>query len=335
MNELVSVIIPVYNTSLYIEKCIDSVFSQTLKNIEVIAVNDGSKDDSLTILHKLKTKYPSMKIIDKKNTGVSDTRNVGIKASTGSYILFVDSDDYIEKDMIEIMLEKAIETKADIVRCNANIFNVSGGITHENLAYFSNKLFSTKDDVIYKRFFTDIDALNCYTPLLLINKKVIVNFDTSLVFIEDIDFYLRLFLNSSSVYFLDMNLYNYQYNTNSSSKKISNVENNIESAIRTVKKLSDTINNNAIKIDECSYNNRYFKLIMQKLELLPKYGKIKNIYEVFNNEIINDYFMSIELSNISKVKKIQLYLIKHNKYKLFYLFTKLKLKLRKYVKHEK
>lgn len=329
MNDLVSVIIPVYNASLYVEKCIDSVFSQTFKNIEVIAVNDGSKDTSLTILYKLKTKYPNMKIIDKENTGVSDTRNVGIKAATGNYILFVDSDDYIEDNMIEVMLKKARETKADVVRCNANIFNVSGGITHENLTYFSNKLFSTKDDVIYKRFFTDTDALNCYTPLLLINKKSVVSFDTSLVFIEDIDFYLRLFLNSSSIYFLDMNLYNYQYNTNSSSKKISNVGNNIESAIRTVKKLSNTINNFAIKIDECSYNNRYFKLIMQKLELLVKYGKFKDVIAVFNNDIIKNYFMFIKLSKISIVKKVQLYLINHKCYRLFYLFTKLKLNLRK------
>lgn len=329
MNDLVSVIIPVYNSSLYVEKCISSIFSQKFKNIEVIAVNDGSNDNSLAILYKLRTKYPSLKIIDKKNTGVSDTRNVGIKAATGNYILFVDSDDYIEDNMIEVMLKKANETKAEIIRCNANIFNARGEITHEDLTYFSNKLFSTKEIVIYKRFFTDTDALNCYTPLLLINKKSIVNFDTSLVFIEDIDFYLRLFLNSNSIYFLDMNLYNYRYNINSSSKKISNVKNNIESVIRAVNKLSDTINIAAINVDKYSYNNRYFKLIMQKLELLVKYGKFEDLDDVFNNDIIKNYFVFVKLSKLNVVKKIQLYLIKHNKYKLFYLFTKLKLKLRK------
>ena len=125
------------------------------------------------------------------------------------------------------------------------------------------------------------------------------------------------------------NLYNYRYNSNSSSKNITNVEYNIESVIKIAQKLKERINNTSIKVNDCKFNSRYFKLIMQKLELLTKYGKIKNIYEVFNNEIITDYFMSIELSNISKAKKIQLYLIKHNKYKLFYLFTKLKLKLRK------
>lgn len=325
----VSIIIPVYNTSKYLEECINSIYSQTFKNLEVIAINDGSTDDSLNILNRLKEKYSELIIINKKNTGVSDTRNIGIKMSSGDFIMFVDSDDYIEKDMIEIMLEKAIETKADIVRCNANLFNISGTITHENFTSFSNKLFSTKDVIIYERFFSDKDALNCYTPLLLINKKVIVNFDTSLAFLEDMDFYLKLFLNLSSIYFIDKNLYNYRYNSNSSSKNITNVEYNIESVIKIAQKLKERINNTTININDCDFNNRYFKLIMQKLELLTKYGKIKNIYEVFNNEIINNYFMSIELTNISKAKKIQLYLIKHNKYKLFYLFTKLKLKLRK------
>ena len=325
----VTIIIPVYNTSFFLEECINSIYSQTFKNLEVIAINDGSTDDSLNVLNKLKEKYSELRIINKNNTGVSDTRNVGIEVSSGDFIMFVDSDDYIEKDMVEIMLEKAIETKADIVRCNANLFNISGAISHENLTFFSNKLFSTKDDIIYKRFFSDEDALNCYTPLLLINKKVIVNFDTSLAFLEDMDFYLKLFLNSSSIYFIDKNLYNYRYNSNSSSKNISNVEYNIESVIKIAQKLKEKINNTKIKINDCSFNNRYFKLIMQKVELLTKHGKIKDICELLSNEVINNYFTSIKLSNISKAKKIQIYLIKHNHYRLFYLFTKLKLILRK------
>ena len=105
-----SIIIPVYNVEKYIKKCLDSVFSQTYKDYEVIVVNDGTKDNSMNIV-----KEYDVKTINQKNQGLSEARNVGLKNAKGEYILFLDSDDYIEKDLLK-ELDKSISNKPDVVR---------------------------------------------------------------------------------------------------------------------------------------------------------------------------------------------------------------------------
>lgn len=105
-----SIIIPVYNVEKYIKKCLDSVFAQTEKDYEVIVVNDGTKDNSMDIV-----KNYDVKIVNQKNQGLSEARNTGLKNAKGEYILFLDSDDYIEKDLLK-ELNKSIKNKPDLVR---------------------------------------------------------------------------------------------------------------------------------------------------------------------------------------------------------------------------
>ncbi len=111
----VSVIVPVYNVYEYIDKCLDSLVHQTLKDMEIIVVNDGSPDDSESIIKKYEKKYKSIKYVVKKNGGLSDARNFGLKYATGKYISFVDSDDYLELDGLEKMYNKAKEKDYDMV----------------------------------------------------------------------------------------------------------------------------------------------------------------------------------------------------------------------------
>ena len=105
-----SIIIPVYNVEQYIKKCLDSVINQTYKNYEVIVVNDGTKDNSMDIV-----KNYDVKIINQKNAGLSAARNTGVKHASGEYIVFLDSDDYIEKDLLD-KLNKSSKNKPDIIR---------------------------------------------------------------------------------------------------------------------------------------------------------------------------------------------------------------------------
>ena len=115
----VSIIIPVYNVEKYIKKCLDSLVNQTLEDIEIIVVNDGSPDNSQKIIDKYVKKYPDkVKSYIKENGGQGSARNYGVKCATGEYIGFVDSDDYVDKNMYKIMYEKAKETESDIVCCN-------------------------------------------------------------------------------------------------------------------------------------------------------------------------------------------------------------------------
>ena len=99
----VSVIIPVFNVEKYLEECLESILAQTLKEIEIICVNDGSVDNSLSILKEYEKKYPQIKVLkNKTNMGQGYTRNIGIKEASGLYIGFVDSDDYVSKTMSSI-----------------------------------------------------------------------------------------------------------------------------------------------------------------------------------------------------------------------------------------
>lgn len=114
----VSVIVPVYNVEAYLRKCLDSLVEQTLKEIEIIVVNDGTKDNSLFIMEEYAEKYSNVRIYSKENGGLSDARNFGLQYVTGEYIGFVDSDDYVEKNMYELLYKKAKEENSDIVECN-------------------------------------------------------------------------------------------------------------------------------------------------------------------------------------------------------------------------
>lgn len=115
----VSVIVPIYNVEKYLEKCINSLLSQTLEDIQIILVNDGSKDNSGNIAKEYEKNNKDRVIyVEKENGGLSDARNYGLKYATGDFIAFLDSDDYIEKDAYEEMYNKAIEENADYVECD-------------------------------------------------------------------------------------------------------------------------------------------------------------------------------------------------------------------------
>ena len=138
----VSVIVPVYNVEKYLNKCLNSLVIQTLKGIEIIVVNDGSPDNSQEIIDKYSQKYKNIKAYRKTNGGLSDARNFGIKHATGEYIAFIDSDDYIDKRMLEKMYYKAKNNNLDIVVCNSvNIYDNNTSLEiKSNLKYSNNPI---------------------------------------------------------------------------------------------------------------------------------------------------------------------------------------------------
>lgn len=116
---LLSIIVPVYNTAKYLEKCLDSIVNQTLKDIEIIVINDGSKDQSDKILEKYEKMYPEiLRVIRQTNHGIGYTRNQGIQAAKGKYITFIDSDDAIEPEYCEKMCQKAEAEQLDFTVCD-------------------------------------------------------------------------------------------------------------------------------------------------------------------------------------------------------------------------
>ena len=132
MNSLVSVIVPVYNVEKYLDKCIKSILNQKYRNIEIILVDDGSTDSSGSICDSYAKKDDRIKVIHKKNGGLSSARNTGIDEAKGEYIGFVDSDDYIDEDMYETMVKKLIDNNSDIVICSKVIEYSNGKILKNN-----------------------------------------------------------------------------------------------------------------------------------------------------------------------------------------------------------
>ena len=114
----VSILVPCYNVEKYIRKCMDSVVNQTLKEIEVICINDGSNDNTLAILKEYAQKDNRIVIVDKSNSGYGDSMNQGLKKATGEYIGIVESDDFVEPDMFEKLYQLAINYQTDIVKSN-------------------------------------------------------------------------------------------------------------------------------------------------------------------------------------------------------------------------
>lgn len=192
----VSIIVPVYNVENYLAKCLTSLINQTLQNIEIIIVNDGSKDGSEKIIQEYAQKFPNkLKAYQKENGGLSDARNFGIDRAEGDYIGFVDSDDYVKKTMFEEMLYLAEKHNAEMVICNIQKVDESGNVTQKltqipnmpekinlenhfsvfsDLSYFAcNKLFK-KELFAHKRFkkgihFEDIQLI----PQLLLTCRTL------------------------------------------------------------------------------------------------------------------------------------------------------------------
>jgi glycosyltransferase involved in cell wall biosynthesis len=169
--DLITVVIPIYNVEKYLSVCLDSVINQTYSNLEIICINDGSTDESLEICLKYKEKHSRIKIINKFNGGLSSARNMGIKSSKGSFITFVDSDDYVEPTYIEELYNSIKTNGTEISVCNRfKVTNNSKFIHFSNLEnnVLSNELtiksilrgevmdFSVCDKMFSIRLFKDV-----------------------------------------------------------------------------------------------------------------------------------------------------------------------------------
>ncbi|WP_267404411.1 MULTISPECIES: glycosyltransferase family 2 protein [unclassified Chryseobacterium] len=153
----VSIIVPVYNVENYLAKCLDSLLNQTHQNIEILVVNDGSKDNSEQIIQEYAQKYPEkIKPFNKENGGLSDARNFGIDRATGDYLGFVDSDDYVTPTMFEEMVNLAEKHHSKMVICNIQKVDQNGNITQKLMQIPNmpekidlNKNFSVFSDLSY------------------------------------------------------------------------------------------------------------------------------------------------------------------------------------------
>ncbi len=204
-NILVSVIVPIYNVEKYLKRCIDSILNQTYKNIEIILVNDGSKDGSLNICNEYLSKDSRIKLINQKNKGPSGAKNSGLNLIKGKYIVFVDSDDYISKDYIKKLLTSAIKFNADIVECNYFRVDENNEFLEKTDIGFYDCSEQTK---ILKSFLENINFKNVvwnkiYKKEIIGNIKFTEKYKTS----EDFEFLSNIYLKKQK----KVNIQDYLY----------------------------------------------------------------------------------------------------------------------------
>lgn len=209
MNPLVSIVVPVYNAEKHLKKAIESVLHQTYSEFELLLVNDGSKDNSLEICNKYAIYDNRIKVITQENKGAGAARNTGIKNAKGKYLMFMDSDDFYESEIVEELVAKIEETKKDIAICAYRIVSDKGesitkiGLT-ESLS--GNSMFQQIEYLAKKRLLNLL--WNKIFRLDIIRKHSIL-IDESLIVGEDLRFVLQYFDKCTSIAFVDKPLYNY------------------------------------------------------------------------------------------------------------------------------
>ena len=151
--ELVSVIVPVYNMEQYLEKCIDSIINQTYKNLEIILIDDGSEDSSGQICDRYAARDKRIKVIHQENHGLAASRNIGISVSSGEFIMFVDSDDYIDAETVQLLYEQSKKYCADISICGFKYTDKNGKIWDSEPVTINEGIVSKRD--FWEHFYSD------------------------------------------------------------------------------------------------------------------------------------------------------------------------------------
>lgn len=211
---MISVVVPVYNVEKYLERCIESISEQTCKDIEIILVDDGSTDNSGRIIDEWSGKDSRIVAVHQKNRGLSGARNAGMERATGEYILFVDGDDFVEREYVSGLLERAGKTDADIVFCNYRFVNEAGKEINNNnhSSYCSEKihngteLLELFEDKSFRTFF-DV----CWNKLYRKELFAGIRFPEGVSVIEDISIMPLIYHRAKRISFVDDVLYNYVY----------------------------------------------------------------------------------------------------------------------------
>ena len=256
-NELVSVILPIYNVELYLKECIESVIGQSYKNLEIILVDDGSTDQSPYICDEYAKIDSRIKVIHKKNGGLSDARNVGIQASSGAYIALVDSDDLIAQSFIEELYECCIKSNAMIAVCAYSKFSNEDEIIISNNQ--GNAQIISGRELVKQIYRGQAGKFGFVAWNKLYSRKLFdsVQYPFGRIY-EDTFTTYKLFLNSNQIALLNKSLYFYRIRPES-----------IMSARVSLKKIKDGVDADA-SVVKYFYENRDCELLSYMSSLFCK-----------------------------------------------------------------
>lgn len=209
MNDLISVVVPVYNVENYLERCLDSLVNQTYKNLEIILINDGSSDNSLSICQKYAEKDKRVKVYSQENSGLSSARNKGVSLASGKYIGFVDSDDVISLKMYENLYKVMIENDSEIGLCDFVCFSEKP-LFDDVFTYEKMNRIKALENLMIDRNITSHAVDKLYLKSLFDNTKYPIGQK-----FEDISTTFKLFMKANNIVYIPHALYGYYQRTGS------------------------------------------------------------------------------------------------------------------------
>lgn len=294
---LVSIIIPVYNGEQHISKCIEDLLKQTYSNIEIIVVNDGSEDSTAQIVNEWRIRDNRVKPIHKENTGVSDTRNIGIASANGNYIIFVDSDDFLLHQAIEQLADKVYVNKSDMILFGFSVVGSKNRSNDTDALIRINKSSNMKEEIIHSILATNNNIFGyiwraIYLKNMLLDNNII--FPKGIKISEDYMFLLNAVNCSQNITIDPCEYYIYVINESSMSIKY------IPTLLHDMTYVNDWMYESLVKCKEslyegyyCSVCNTYLRFVQntirnrninfrQKLKLIQQSKKEYNFQKEIN-----------------------------------------------------
>lgn len=309
----ISIIIPAYNAELYLNECIMSVCKQSYNNLEIIIVDDGSTDNTLDIIEKIKKKDSRIIVVQKKNGGVSSARNEGMKKATGDYVLFLDADDWLDPDCCEVLMKEALSSDAEII-----FFDYYKEYINKTVrchAYKSAKLQNIRGKV--NEFF--IFNMKTVTPWGKLFKRSCLDNETyneKMSVAEDVDFSFRVYKKITSAIYIHKCLMHYRVLEKSA---IHGYDSNIKEKFEySLKIINHTMGKNVTGYREAYYSFAAiaYLVICQNYYCLNQsssfYKKMRGIKSFNNSSWVKDLFNNYKKIYIPRSRKLLVLFGKHN-----------------------
>lgn len=348
MENKVSVVIPVYNTKKYLQECVRSVTEQTFRNLEILLIDDGSTDGSSALCDELAARDDRVRVIHKNNGGAATARNLGIDEASGEYVMFLDSDDWLDTDAIETLVNHADIHSTDVIRFSY-------------VREFEGKQLVKKNTILEERVYTDDECANVCRQILgltgaefahpenmnflascgfnMYRKSLLVNAGARFIPIQEIGsfvdglFNFCVFFHVKRFEYVDRPFYHYR-KTNETAATAGYRRNYINRQLILFDKLKKKIEaENKWAFFCVAYNNRIvhatmeisFNALRNKASFVEKY---KEIHSVLHHPQFQKAYKTFSLKNLSLKWKIYFFFIKHSMTLPTYLMTAVILKLK-------
>jgi glycosyltransferase involved in cell wall biosynthesis len=294
----ISVIVPIWSVEKYIERCARSLFEQSFKDIEYIFINDSTPDNSMKILNGLLEEYEECrnrtKIINNStNLGIARTRNIGLEAATAEYVIFADSDDWVDKDMYERMYERAISCDADIVWCDFLIHQIVHG--QERTFYSSEQVRECSSSAVIKGLLSS--KLFGSMCIRLVRRNLYINNHISYLEgtnrSEDLNVSIKLYYYTQKISYINVAFYHYNQSNPSSLVRHFDVNRAADDQVRNADNLINFLKDDSnIYAEELVYYKVDSKAPLAYSNKLSDISKWRDIFPECNSQILKNPYIS-------------------------------------------